>query len=237
MLRNFKSDLKGKRVRARDGEVGSVDDVYFDDERWVVRYLVVDTGDWLPGRRVLVSPASVVPGRAEDDAVHVDLDMDKVRSGPGVDTDRPVSRQFEEAHARYYGYPFYWDGPYLWGSVQHPVGTGGPVTSVPGGAPARERVRELKQAEQQARESHLRSAKEVTGYRVAASDGDVGHVEDFAIATDDWSIVKLVVDTRDWLPGGNVTIPVEAVEHIDWAMRQLRARATREEIKGSPKAS
>src|SRR5687767_2340606 len=55
MLRNIK-DLRGYVIRAIDGTIGKVDDFYFDDEDWGIRYLVVDTGSWLSGRKVLISP-------------------------------------------------------------------------------------------------------------------------------------------------------------------------------------
>ncbi len=59
MLRNAK-DLHGFKIRATDGELGTVDQLYFDDETWAIRYLMVETGGWLGGRRVLISPISVI---------------------------------------------------------------------------------------------------------------------------------------------------------------------------------
>lgn len=233
----LKSDIHGKHLAARDGEIGSVVDTYFDDERWAVRYLVVDTGDWLPGKKVLISPASVAGAQSDDKALGVGLTRQQVKDSPGTDSDMPVSRQFEEAHARHYGYPFYWDGPYLWGNAQHPVSSGEPITLAPGNESNRERVSELREAEQRARESHLRSTNEVTGYRVVATDGPIGHVEDFLIDERGWAITGIVVDTRNWLPGKHVRLSRDAVEHIDWVTREVRMRATRDEIKDAPPAS
>lgn len=237
MATKLKSDLHGKHIAARDGEIGSVIDSYFDDRHWAVRYLVVDTGDWLPGQKVLLSPASVSAATGDGKSIEVSLTRQQVRDSPGTDAAVPVSRQFEEAHARYYGYPFYWNGPYVWGDSQHPISGEGSVTGNPTGSANRERVRELKEAEQEARESHLRSTGEVTGYRVVATDGPIGHVDDFEFDPRDWSIRAIIIDTRDWLPGGEVRVARDVVDHIDWVTREMRVRATRDEIKGAPKAS
>jgi uncharacterized protein YrrD len=58
MLKNS-GILKGFAIHATDGELGAVSDLYFDDDSWTIRYLTVDTGGWLGGRRVLISPISV----------------------------------------------------------------------------------------------------------------------------------------------------------------------------------
>ena len=107
------------RVIATDGQVGTVRDVYFDDERWVVRYLVVETGSWLSARRVLISPYAVRFIDWQTRAVVVNLTRDQVQKSPHIDTDKPVSRQQEDEFNRHYGYPQYW--PYstywAWGEV------------------------------------------------------------------------------------------------------------------------
>lgn len=234
MSLEIKKDLHGREIAAVDGDIGSVVDCYFDDRHWTVRYLVVDTGSWLSGHQVLISPASVSAGQPDKTKLHVDLSRDQVSRSPNADSDMPVSRQFEEAHARYYGYPFYWDGPYIWGNVQYPLGGSQPFTQpLSGDNPAGGRVRELQALEARARQSHLRSSKEVAGYRLVARDGAVGHVEDLLMDERDWSISHLLVDTRDWLPGGKVRLPVAAVEHIDWATREVRIAASRDEVKAA----
>ena len=72
MLKTF-SDLRGYSIRAADGDLGTVKDVYFTDLSWIVRYLVVDTGHWLPGRRVLLSADVLQQPDPNDPALHVDL--------------------------------------------------------------------------------------------------------------------------------------------------------------------
>ena len=236
MLLKAKGQLFGKHLHASDGRIGSVRDVYFDDQRWVVRYLEVDTGDGIPGRKVLISPASIQRAGPDDEDVTVALSCEQVRKSPGANEDMPVSRQFEEAHARYYGYPFYWDGPYLWGSSPHPVSGTPPVTAPPGGPVAGERAKELKEAEEQARSSHLHSSDEVIGYRVVATDGTVGHLKDFVIDDADWAITDVIIDPRDWLPGQHVQVPVGAVIEVDWLTREVRLQTARAEVQEAPRA-
>jgi len=236
MLLKAKDQLFGKHLLASDGRIGAVRDAYFDDLRWVVRYLEVDTGDGIPGRKVLISPASIKHDGTHDKDLEVALSCEQVRKSPGADQDRPVSRQFEEAHARYYGYPFYWDGPYLWGSSPHPVTGTPPVTAPPGGPVVGERAHELKAAEERARASHLHSSEEVIGYRVVATDGAVGHLEDFLIDDADWAITDVIIDPRDWLPGKHVQVPVGAVMEVDWLTREVRLQTAREEVEDAPQA-
>ena len=219
------NDLRRDFIIARDGRIGSLADVYFDDDAWTVRYLVVDTGDWLPGRKVLISPHSVQRDTPSRDAIPVDLTREQVERSPGLEADKPVSRQFEDAHARYYGYPQYW-------AALGAAGGAVPVPPVPG-APDQ---LELEKAEQAARESHLRSSREVAGYRIEARDGALGHVEDFMVDEESWSIAELVVDTRNWLPGKKVLVPPSAVADIDWEARRVRVRLARSELREAPAA-
>ena len=126
MLTNARN-LKGFAIRATDGEIGTVDQFYFDDETWAIRYLMVETGGWLGGRRVLISPISVV--RADWQAKRLDVSLTKkqVENSPDIDTHKPVSRQHEAAYLGYYGYPNYWGGPYMWGPAFYPAGLANPV--------------------------------------------------------------------------------------------------------------
>jgi len=112
--------LNGLPVEATDGDVGKVKDIYFDDHRWAVRYPVVETGSWLAGRKVLISPISVKSIDREKNIARVGLTQQQVRASPNIDTDKPVSRQHERDFFDYYGYPYYWSGPRLWGTASYP---------------------------------------------------------------------------------------------------------------------
>lgn len=221
MLHKVK-DLRGDKIAARDGEIGRVDQVYFDDQDWRVRYFVVDTGGWLPGREVLISPASVDPEGSGGEAIRVNLTRAQVEQAPEAEKDMPVSRQFEEIHARYYGYPYYW-GPGVGAGAGYPL-------------PQTGSDREVGAAKAQAAASHLRSGAEVLGYRIEARDGKIGHLEDLMVDDRTWGVDAMVVDTTDWLPGGEVRVPPQAVERIDWQTKTVHLGMTREQVKQAPKA-
>jgi sporulation protein YlmC with PRC-barrel domain len=210
------TELRGDKIAAKDGEIGRVEQVYFDDESWRVRYFVVNTGGWLSRRKVLISPAFVDRSKSSEEALTVGLTRDQVQQSPEVDADKPVDRQYEEAYARYYGIPLYWAPP----------GEAG-LSTVQRSA---ERARKLEEAKSKASESHLRSSDEVIGYSIQASDGKIGHVEDLRIDDGNWAIADLVVDTRDWLAGRKVLVPQSAIQDIDWNTKQLRLRMSRRDV-------
>ncbi|HWK51342.1 MAG TPA: PRC-barrel domain-containing protein, partial [Steroidobacter sp.] len=105
MLRTF-SDLKRMSIGATDGELGHIRDAYFDDRHWTLRYLVVNPGSWLTARRVLISPWAIRAVNWEAQRVDVALTREQVRNSPGVDSEQPVSRQYEAEYSDYYGYPY-----------------------------------------------------------------------------------------------------------------------------------
>jgi uncharacterized protein YrrD len=226
MLLNV-SSLMNARVDANDGDVGKVVDIFFDDQRWAARYMVVETGGWLKSKRVLVSPASLIRAKGEIGVVHANLSREQIRHCPDVDIDKPVSRHYEIAHAKHYGYPGYWDGLQLWGPMAYPGAVG--VACLPHATitpeTQREKVdRELKEAEQ----SHLRSCKEILGYRVGARDGDAGDVDDLAIDDETWAIHYMVVDTKRWWPGGQVLIASSAVEALNHDGKVVKVHMARD---------
>jgi uncharacterized protein YrrD len=94
MLREVKR-MHGDAIHARDGEIGRVDEILFDDEQWTVRYLIVDTGHWLQGRKVLIAPIALGALEPDRHILNVNLTRDQVEGSPGVDTNEPVSRQWE----------------------------------------------------------------------------------------------------------------------------------------------
>ena len=99
-----------------------MDQFYFDDESWAIRYLVVNTGGWLSGRLVLVSPIALRQAEWQSKRLDVALTKKQIEDSPPIDTHKPVSRQHEALYMGYYGYPYYWGGPYLWGLASYPAG-------------------------------------------------------------------------------------------------------------------
>jgi hypothetical protein len=221
--------LKDSSLRAKDAEIGSVEDLYFDDEGWAIRYVVVDTGKWLPGRKVLISPVSVTTVDWDAKAITVSLDKIQVENSPDIATHKPISRQHELEFYDYYGYPYYWPGPYMWGPVPYPGLLGGP--SQPSSQDKELRAIEEKQRSQ---DQHLRSAREVINYYIEASDGEIGHVEDFLLDDESWAIRYLVVDTKNWWPGKKVIVSPQWIRSVSWPDSKVYVDLPRQSIKGAP---
>jgi uncharacterized protein YrrD len=223
MLRST-DQLKGLHLSATDGEIGRVEDAYFDDHSWTVRYLVVDTGGWLTGRKVLISPDSVQSVSWDTRWVSLNLDRDQVRNSPDIDTDKPVSRLQEALYADYYGYQYYWSRPYLGGFQPRPM----PPEMA-------EQIRKARMQDIDNADPNLRSVNEVTGYHIEATGGRIGHVENFLFNETDWQMEYLVVDTRDWLPGKHVLVELDFVQSVHWAERAVVVDLSKETIRSRPK--
>ncbi|MEO8338557.1 MAG: PRC-barrel domain-containing protein [Nitrospirota bacterium] len=218
--------LKGLVIRAPDGEIGTVDDFLFDDETWAIRYLAVDTGGWLGGRRVLVSPISVVHTDWPSRRLDVALTKKQVENSPDIDTHKPVSRQHEAAFLGYYGYPYYWGGPYLWGASFYPAGLAMPTTA------ARKAMADSVWSE--STDSNLRSSEAVTGYHIEASDGEIGHVNGFVLDDEAWAIRYIEVATRNWWPGKKVLFSPAWIDRVSWTDSKVYVGLSRETIKEAP---
>jgi hypothetical protein len=225
MLRNA-NHLKGFAIRATDGGLGTVDQFYFDDETWAIRYLTVETAGWLGGRQVLISPISVVHADWQARRLDVALTKRQVQNSPDIDTHLPVSRQHEAAYLGYYGYPYYWGGPYLWGPAFYPAGLAVPI------CPAAEAVADKMRKESP--DSHLRSSEAVTGYHIDTADGEIGHVVGFVVDEEAWAIRYLEVATRNWWPGNKVLISPAWVDRMSWTESKVFVGLSREAIKEAP---
>ena len=222
MLKRSK-ELKGLKLSARDGEIGKVKEFYFDDENWTVRYMVADTGGWLTGRQVLISPYALGTPQLDAGIIPVNLAKKEIEESPSIGTDAPVSRQFERTYFAYYNLPPYWGGPHLWGPSYYPY----PVDA-----------RTIQQASEspidREGDPHLRSTAEVSSYRIQARDGEIGHVEDFLIDDETWSIRYLVVDTRNWWPGKKVLVSPEWIDEVRWNEAKVFLHLSRTAIKDAP---
>jgi len=219
MLNQAKS-LKGYKLNSRDGEIGKVKEFYFDDRHWTVRYLVADTGNWLTGKQVLLSPYSLGAVDPAGKDIVVDLTKKQIEESPSLDSDKPVSRQFEESYYGYYGAPPYWGGIYSWGAYSFPM-----RDRARWGAPA---------PGAESWDPSLRSTHDVTGHHIQATDGEMGHVEDFIIDTETWAIRYLIVSTRNWWPGKTVLISPHWIDRVSWEESKVFVGLSRETIKQSP---
>lgn len=232
MLRKAKA-FKGCRLGARDGEIGHLTDLYFDDATWTVRYLVADTGDWLPHRRVLLSPLAVTGiHTSPHKVVEVNLTRKQIEASPSPEQHEPVSRRFEADYYAYYGWPNYWPGPFLWGPLDSP-GAGSPAVVQPDSPP-----RPAPQAASE--DSHLRSVNEVSGfsgYQIQALDQVFGHIGDFIFDDETWAVRYLVADTRNWWPGKQVLLSPQWIAWVSWSEARVYVDLDRETIRRAPEYS
>jgi uncharacterized protein YrrD len=219
MLNKAKT-LKGYKLDSLDGEIGKVKEFYFDDKHWTIRYLVADTGNWLTGRQVLISPYAMVGVNQDTQSIAIDLTKRQIENSPSLNSDKPVSRQFEDAYYGYYGWPTYWDGPDLWGF--YPDIVRDPQKwrqSNPGG---------------KAWDPHLRSTHDVSGHHIQAADGAIGHVEDFIIDDQTWAIRYLILNTQNWWPGKKVLLSPRWIERVSWEESKVFVNLRRQTLKQSP---
>jgi uncharacterized protein (DUF2249 family) len=217
---NEASSLKDYRLNCLDGEIGRVKEFYFDDRHWVIRYLVVKTENWLSGRQVLISPYALVEVNKEQQLIAVNLTKKQIENSPLLDSDKPVSRQFEEDYNGYFGWPMYSTGPYIWGTSQYI-----------------ERDRAKWKGSSQDEEtwnSHLRSTYEVSGYHIQALDDEIGHVDDYLIDDETWAIRYLVIDTHKWWPGKKVLISAHWIESVSWNESKVFISLPGEVIRQAP---
>ncbi len=235
------NDLQGFTVTTSEGDIaGRVEQFYFDDEKWVVRYLVVETGGWMEKQHVLISPAAINDLNWMVRVVKLSLTREQIENSPDIEMDKPVSRQREAEITEYFQWPRYWGGPLLWGAAGYPA----PYTISPPPADYQDRIgasETLLKAEQEGRaarkergDPHLRCTNEVTGYYIEAADGSIGHVEDFIVEEGTWAIRYIVVDTVNWWPGKKVLVSSHWIEAVRWSHSQVYVGLTRAAIKSAP---
>lgn len=224
MLRSL-NRMRGYELRASDGAIGQCRDFLFDDRHWAVRYMVADTGKWLVGKKVLISPISFGEPDWAAEVFPVRLTKQQIEESPDLDEDAPVSRLYEELWHKHYAWPYYWAGPGVWGAGAYPA------------ALFAQEVAEAERQDEDAKrpeESHLRSADEVQNYHIHATDGQVGHVEDFIVDEPVWLIRYLVVDTRNLLPGKRTLVSPNWIKQVDWAGREVVVNLSVDAVKNSP---
>jgi uncharacterized protein YrrD len=216
------SRLLGTAVDAEDGHIGSVHDLYFDERTWELRYLVIDMGKWLPGKKVLIVPDAIRGPWHNQKSIPVGQTKEQVRSSPEIDTAKPLSRLAEESLHDHYGWIPYWNM------------TGVPVP--PPAPPIANSEEDRREAQEKAERSNtmaLRSARETAGYRVEAADGEVGRVDDFVLDEDIRRVLFLVVNVKGWLFHKRVLAPVSLVSKVDWASGAIYVDAHSEALKNA----
>jgi uncharacterized protein YrrD len=218
MLQNIK-ELYGNKLAASDGDIGHVKDFYFDDKTWVIRYLVADTGSWLTGRLVLLSPHAFGKLDLVENTLQVKLHKKQIENSPSIESHKPVSRQYEIEYYRYYGWPAYWNGGALWGMGGYPVVL----------APSKDEM-EAHLQHHHRDDKHLRSTRAVTGYHIQATDGPIGSVSGFLVDDRSWAIHELVVETSHWYSGKEILISPDKIERISYEDSKVFVNLTKADI-------
>ena len=218
MLQNIK-ELYGNKLAASDGGIGFVKDFYFDDNTWVIRYLVVDTGTWLSDRKILLTPHVFGALDRDKNILSIKLTRKQIEDSPSIDSHRPVSRQYEQDYYRYYGWPGYWEGGGMWGVAGFPVIDEPPVEK-----------KRPHHGHNQRDDVHLRSTKAVNGYKIHATDGMIGSIRSFMVDDKSWEIGELVVETGHWYSGKVILIPSLQIERISYEESKIFVNFTRAAI-------
>lgn len=226
--------LKGYKLKSLDGDIGKVEEFYFDDHYWTIRYLIAETGGWLMERQVLISPYALMAINNEEKYISINLTQKKIEESPLLETDKPVSQQYEASFHQYYEQPLYWGGSFMWG--------GSPYMQNDLDIKTRENAPGVKMSEadsvdKQFWDPNLRSTDQVRGYMIRGTDGDIGHVDDFVIDDANWAIRYLVVDTKNFWPGKKVLISPKWIDRIDWAEAVAYVNVVRDDIMKSPEYS
>jgi uncharacterized protein YrrD len=218
-MRRSLSSLIGNPMEGSDGEMGKVEEFYFDDQAWIIVYLIVRTGNWLSGRKVLISPVSLIRGSDRTRAFPVNLTKEQIKNSPEIDTELPVSRQQEIALHQHYPWQNYWGTCFYAGGIWD-------IVTPPVDDPA-----EVKPA---AGEQHLRSTYAISGYHIETTDGELGHLRDFIIDDETWHIEWLVVEMHGWLSGKKVLIARKHIKEIQWAGSKVLVDVTKYILENSP---
>jgi hypothetical protein len=194
------NSLLGFSLSATDGEVGKIEETYFDDRNWAIRYLVVKTGQWLSGRKVLISPLAFDRSKWKGGTFPVNLTKKQILNSPDVDTGRPLSLQHTKSLNEYYRWqPFIDNGFYAPVHCDQPDLTEKPSVN-----------------SSSADNIHLRSTRDTRGFRIYAKDGEVGFVSGFIVEDESWKIIYLLVVAKSIFGDQKILISVHDIMKIKW---------------------
>lgn len=221
MLEKAKS-LRGYKIRSLDGEIGSVKEFYFEDNDWTIRYLIANTGNWLSERQVLIAPCALISVNNDEKYISANMTKEQIEASPVLETDKPISRQFEERIYAHYEWPIYWADAEV---MAYPIIEPDDVAW----------EKEEREKIEKTADSHLQSTRDLTDYEIQATDGEIGHIVDFVIDVEAWIIRYLILSTRNWWPGEKVLVSTKWIDHINWKEMKIVVNLQRERIKQSPK--
>jgi len=197
-----------------------------------LRYFVVETGQWLLSRKVLISPIAIEHVDWLMQCLSAKISKEQVKNSPDIDTDQPISKQHEMNFFGYYGHPYYWNGGGLWGAAYFPNAMR---------ADSEEQKQKSKKYSEidikkihHVNDRHLRSSREVIGYHVHAKDGDIGHVDSVLVDDKTWTIKYFVINTGIWWLGHQVLVSREWVTCVCWEDKSITVDVTLDAIRNAP---
>ncbi len=221
------SDLRHYEVSNDAENIGKIHDVFLDDESWQVRWLVVGTGHWFSSNKVLLDPRKIVEVFPETRSINVSVSKESIGNAPSAEQDPPVSDQNDQK----YGYTVVSQDTLLFPGY---AGAMMPPTLVERSVATSTAEQDLRESIKQSADRHLRSASELDGYTVSATDDTLGPLSDLVINSESWSIDLLALDTSKWLPGRTVVSSPQSVDSISWQDRKLKVKMDKKTIEQSP---
>lgn len=223
MKRSIK-ELLGYSVKARDGEKGKVKNILFDEESWTIRYLEVDLGSLFHEKRVLISTQHFKTPDAENQHFPIDLSTSEIERSPDLESDLPVSLEYEKRLREHYELQPYW-----------PVNAASFAGRESMFSPDNPFRTPKKIIDEMAIDTRLRSFQEIKGYHILATDDRFGQVEDAIVDDSNWQIVYTVIRTVNLFPWSKqVMIPIELIEEISFINREMRIDLPKEVIAEAP---
>ncbi len=218
MLRSMR-ELRNYSIRALDGDAGTAESFYFDDESWKVRYLVAGGGP-PANRRVLIRAGSIREVDPYLRVLRTDLTREQIREAPEDEVDRPTAQQEND-----------YCGASPCRAGENP-GFAGPVYA--SASPVKPPARGSGEPYARPGDPHLWSVVEIEGYRARSMDGEIGRLEDSIVDDEVWGIRYLVVDAQSLLPGRKVLISPRWISSVSRARAEVHADLGGVEIKEAP---
>jgi hypothetical protein len=199
-----------------DGSIGKVKDVLFNDQKWDVRYLVADTGNWLRERQILIKPEFLASVDHDLHCITVKLTRKQIEDSPPLSSDKPVNCQYDKEYNRFFGF--------MEGLNSLPIMKSGKTDL------DRQSEEEILEDER-SWDQHLRSLSASTGLVIEAMDGEVGSIEDFIVEDKNWNVRYLVIKTLKWWPGKKLLVSPQWITMINWGTSKLFVNINREPFK------
>ncbi len=231
MLRSLKEQIEYTIV-TKDGESGDVYDFLLRDDNWTIRFLVVDTLKWLPGRKIIIPPHVLDKPDRNNRVLPVTLTMDEIKGYPPLDEKEPVSHEYEKRLYKHFNWIPYWEQPFI-GTMIPPRSS--PLQFAAAGAePPSEQPEKEPHDDLSEGAAELRSCREILDYAVHAKDGDVGSVDDLLADEEAWVTRHLVAKVKDHASGEKVLLAAPWVKSVNWGKSQVTFDLAREDIRSSP---